>query len=187
LITEIGFPALDAASKDAAEMTIKFAPEFTRMLTGPSKKIALSNDAAKQKKWLPSNFRLEIPGVNCTRVSRIDAITIKQTVGAQRGGIRGGANDEVTTLTATVEASHSADFSNWMKSTSQSPNSTGNKKPGQLDFLSSDGREAFFSLRFPSLSIRRLTPANSGIGLNAVNLVKVEMYYQGVQFHYTAV
>ena len=33
LITEIGFPALDAASKDAAKMTIKFAPEYTRMTT----------------------------------------------------------------------------------------------------------------------------------------------------------
>ena len=31
LITEVGFPALDAASKDAAKMTVKFAPEYTRM------------------------------------------------------------------------------------------------------------------------------------------------------------
>src|SRR5687768_9401445 len=29
LITEIGFPALDAASKDAAKMTLKFSPETT--------------------------------------------------------------------------------------------------------------------------------------------------------------
>jgi hypothetical protein len=30
LITQIGLPALDAASKDAAKMTVKFAPEYTR-------------------------------------------------------------------------------------------------------------------------------------------------------------
>src|SRR5688572_5884613 len=29
LISEIGFPALDAASKEAAKMTLKFSPEFT--------------------------------------------------------------------------------------------------------------------------------------------------------------
>lgn len=31
LITEIGFPALDAGSKDAAKLTIKLAPEYTRI------------------------------------------------------------------------------------------------------------------------------------------------------------
>jgi hypothetical protein len=31
LITEVGFPALDAASKAACRMTVKFAPEYTRM------------------------------------------------------------------------------------------------------------------------------------------------------------
>lgn len=30
LISEIGFPALDASSKDAAKMSIKFSPETTR-------------------------------------------------------------------------------------------------------------------------------------------------------------
>lgn len=30
LITQIGFPALDAAGKDAAKLTIKFSPEYTR-------------------------------------------------------------------------------------------------------------------------------------------------------------
>jgi hypothetical protein len=30
LISEIGLPAMDAASKDAAKMTIKFTPEYTR-------------------------------------------------------------------------------------------------------------------------------------------------------------
>jgi phage tail-like protein len=185
LITEIGFPALDAESKDRARMTIKFAPESTRMLTGPGKKIALSNDAAKQKQWLPSKFRLEIPGVDCTRVSRIDAITIKQTVGAQRGGIRGGpANLELPNLVATVEESHAADFSKWMMSSSQNPNLPGNKKSGQLDFLSADLREALFILRFPNLTIRRLAPEPGKMGLK---MLRAEMYFQGLQFQYSAV
>jgi hypothetical protein len=188
-ITEIGFPTLDAASKDTAKMTIKFAPEFTRMLTGPGKKIALGNEAAKQKRWLPSNFKLEIPGVDCSRVSRIDAITIKPAAGAQRGGTRGGyekgpANLETANLVATVEESRSADFSNWMKSSSRSPNSPGNKKSGQLTFLSENLRETLFTLHFADLSIRRLTPENGKMGHN---VVKAEMYFQGVQFHYTAV
>ncbi|HLZ68718.1 MAG TPA: hypothetical protein VKV26_02295 [Dehalococcoidia bacterium] len=33
LITSIGFPALDAGSKDAAKLTIKVTPEYTRTTT----------------------------------------------------------------------------------------------------------------------------------------------------------
>jgi hypothetical protein len=188
-ITEIGFPALDAASKDEAKMTIKFAPEFTRMVTGPGKKMPMGNEAARKKEWLPSNFRLEIAGVDCSRVSRIDAITIKPTAGAQRGGTRGGyqkgpANLEAPNLVATVEESRSADFSNWMKSSSRSPNSPGNKKSGQLTFLSENLRETLFTLHFTDLSIRRLTPENGKMGRN---VVRAEMYFQGVQFHYSAI
>ena len=43
LITEVGIPAMDGASKDAAYFTLKFAPEYTRTtkasgkVTGPAK------------------------------------------------------------------------------------------------------------------------------------------------------
>src|SRR5579883_3182804 len=40
LITEIGFPALDAASKDAAKMSIKVTPETTRVATGQGASVA---------------------------------------------------------------------------------------------------------------------------------------------------
>ena len=33
-----------------------------------------------QKKWLPSNFRMDIVGVDCSHVSRIDSFTVKQTI-----------------------------------------------------------------------------------------------------------
>src|SRR5262249_54295271 len=39
LISEIGFPALDASSKDAAKMTIKISPEYTRMTHGSGKEL----------------------------------------------------------------------------------------------------------------------------------------------------
>jgi len=37
LLTEVGFPSLDAASKDAAHMTIKFRPESTELVAGTGK------------------------------------------------------------------------------------------------------------------------------------------------------
>src|SRR5262249_6523263 len=81
LITEFGMPALDAASKDAAKMTIKFSPEFTRVAAKTGGAQASTLPAQKvQKKWLPSNFRVQIPGLDCTKVNKIEAITVKQKV-----------------------------------------------------------------------------------------------------------
>src|SRR4029077_17363640 len=78
LITETGIPACDGSSKEPAYMTIKFAPEFTRTVKASGKVVA--NDTKGQKQWLPSNFKLEIDGLDCTRVNKIDAFTIKQSV-----------------------------------------------------------------------------------------------------------
>lgn len=57
LITEVGFPALDAASKDAAKMTVTIRPESS------SRTFARTKDpltARKQKAWLCSNFRVDL-------------------------------------------------------------------------------------------------------------------------------
>lgn len=59
LITEVGMPKLDAASKDAAKMTIKIQPETTSQ-TFARPKYPLTT--RKQKAWLCSNFRLDLGG-----------------------------------------------------------------------------------------------------------------------------
>src|SRR5437588_2334025 len=79
LISEIGFPALDAASKDAARLSVKFAPEYTRLTQGAGA-VTSPGKAVMEKKWLSSNFRLQIAGLDCTRVNKIEAFTIKQAV-----------------------------------------------------------------------------------------------------------
>ena len=70
LISEIGFPALDASSKDAAKITVKITPETTRMKTGSGKQLG-KVEAKIQKKWLPSNFRLKIDGLDCAYSAEI--------------------------------------------------------------------------------------------------------------------
>ena len=49
LVTVIGFPALDASSKDAAKMSIKLTPEYTHMQTGGGKSITALYGAGQQK------------------------------------------------------------------------------------------------------------------------------------------
>src|SRR5262249_1599439 len=51
IITEVGFPALDAASKDAAKMTIKVRPEWTRINARPGGNVSGMTNTKAQKKW----------------------------------------------------------------------------------------------------------------------------------------
>jgi len=82
IITEFGMPALDAASKDNALMSLKFAPETTRKTWGSGGKVTFSSDSKKAKQWLPSNFKLRIDGLDkgCMKVNKIEALTVKQKV-----------------------------------------------------------------------------------------------------------
>src|SRR5262245_60977169 len=77
LITETTIPALDGSSKEPAYLTIKFAPEYTR-ITRASGKVA--GVTSKQKVWLPSNFKVTIDGLDCTRVRSVESFTVKQSV-----------------------------------------------------------------------------------------------------------
>lgn len=79
LIRAVNFPALDAASKDQAALTVKITPESTRPVAGDGSRVNLI-DAAKT--WLASNFRLVIDGLEiaCNDVSRIETITIAQNI-----------------------------------------------------------------------------------------------------------
>ncbi len=81
IITEFAMPALDASSKDAAKMTIKFQPETTKYQLSSTGKPLMKPTASKQKQWLSANFRLRINGLDdsaASRVNKIEALTIKQ-------------------------------------------------------------------------------------------------------------
>ena len=75
-IQETNIPALDGSSKETAYLTLKLTPQ--RTVSGvPSGNLQAAK--ALQKKWLTSNFRLELGKLDTSRVSKIDSFTIKQT------------------------------------------------------------------------------------------------------------
>jgi len=79
LITEVGFPACDAFSKDLAKMNIKIAPAVTRMAGPPPGIAGQALGQAVRKQWLSANFSLKIAGcpAACAHVNKIEAITVK--------------------------------------------------------------------------------------------------------------
>ncbi len=77
-ITEVGFPATDGASKDAAFMTLKFSPWITRNKKGDGS-VVQGTSSTSQKMWAPSDFKFTVDGVD-VKASKVDGLTVKQSV-----------------------------------------------------------------------------------------------------------
>ena len=91
-ITEITFPKNDGSSKDPCYLTVKFSPEYTRHKKGDGSK-AKAQIGPARKRWIASNFRLQIDGLDCKKVNAIDGFTIKQkiqedAIGERRESVR---------------------------------------------------------------------------------------------------
>jgi len=194
LITEIGFPALDAASKDAAKMSIKFSPEWTEWKKGSGKvdpsKYALGK--GEQKKWLPANFRLVIAGLEegCKKVNKIEALTLKQKVvenpvGELRTYEKEPANLEVPNLVITLAESHADAFYQWHHDfVIKGDNGQDKEKGGTLEYLTPDLKTTLFTLTFHQLGIFKLTPEKVEAGSENIRRLKAEMYCEKIDFAY---
>jgi phage tail-like protein len=86
LLLETTIPALDASTKEPGYLTLAFLPERVAEHKGPAAAGAAAAAAAatgeptRAKQFIVSNFRLELDGLDCTRVARIDPFTVKQEI-----------------------------------------------------------------------------------------------------------
>jgi len=191
LITEVGFPALDAASKDAAKMTIKLQPEYTRRVRGSGQSVKVP--ASKQKKWLTSNFRLKIDGLDesTARVNKIEALTIKQKVvehpvGEMRDYEQEATAVEIPNLVITLAESEAWPLYDWHEDfVLRGNNHQDKEKSGTLEFLAIDQKEVLFALEFRHLGIFKVTPDKMEAGAEGIRRVKAEMYCEDIRFTYS--
>ena len=123
LISEIAFPALDAASKSTAAMTIKLSPERMEFQKGDGSTLSGGEAPAqmtKQKLWLTSNFRFELDrfkGDPSLRNLKIEAFTVKQNIIPNPIGTDMDARKEVgrLELPQIVVTFPESDIEGWMK------------------------------------------------------------------------
>lgn len=189
LITEVGFPALDASSKEPAKMSLKFAVEYTRMMAKTGASIKGELGKGQQKRWTPANFRLEIDGMsNCTPyVNKIEALTIKQKVvdnplGQFRDFQKEPAHIEFPNLVITVNESHADDFYKWHEDFVIKGNCTqDHEKTGSLTYLSADLKD-LFTVTFSGLGIFSAKREKSESASENIKRVKFEMYCEQLKF-----
>ena len=184
LITEVGFPALDAASKDAAKMTIKFQPEHTRTATTGGG--SLASGPPVHEKWLVSNFKLTINGMNTSFVTSVDAINIKLNFAAGNAD-RGPhlASIDAPNMKIRIPESHAQDFVSWHQDfVINGNNSTENEKVGSLSFLSPDLKTEFFRLDLSGLGIFALDADPLTLAGDSVRHVTAQLYCDKMIFNF---
>jgi phage tail-like protein len=188
LITEIGFPALDAASKDAMKLNLSFGPEYTRNIPKPggAPKSATKRD---QHQWSPANFRVTAEGLNgaLSRCSKVEALAIKQKIsenpiGELRDYEKEPASMEIPNLVCTVTESHAEEFYQWHEDFVINGNCTEkHEKTFAIQYLDQARKTVLMELELMRCGIFKLTPDKVEAGMEAIRKVKVEMYCEEIR------
>lgn len=187
VITETTLPACDAAGKEPAYLTLKFAPEYTRR-TKASGRVAGDFGRAEQKAWLPSNFRLTIDGLDCTRVVRIESFTVKaiqprEAAGQERDYHLEPGRVEFPHLKITMPAAGSQTWQDWFESfVIKGVNASQNEKSGTLEFLSPNRKEVLATVEFTGLGIFRLEASAPHDNADQIGRVTAELYCERMKW-----
>jgi phage tail-like protein len=188
LITETGIPACDAGSKDPSFLTVKFAPEFVRTKPASGKIQFETSKDAQQKLWLPQNFKLEIDGLDCTRVNKVDAFTVKQSVSTDSiGGARDYLKEpgalEFPNLKVTLPVSAGQTWFDWFSDFVVSGNNgEDNEKSGRLVFLSPNRQTELLEIKFFNLGIFKLTDDTWRSTDDQIARLTAELYCERMEF-----
>jgi phage tail-like protein len=187
LLTETAFPALDASAKDPASITLKFRPEQSRYKPGSSAPVKLGPYAtAGAMRWVIGNFRITIGDLEkaCAKVTRIDALrvkfgVVKESDSNSRGTqiLPGGV--EFSNLKITVPDTAATDLLGWFDDfVLKGNNSDRNEKDGLLEYLTPDGKKAYFTIKLTNLGIMKIeTPPGK-------REVTAEMYCEQMELAY---
>jgi phage tail-like protein len=187
-ISEFTIPACDRSSKDPGYVTIKMSPEFTTALAGKGGTLPTELSLAKQKSWLPANFRLQIQGLEdaSTNVMRIEPITIKQKVADQPVGElrtyqKEPASFEYSNLAIYLPEVSAGPFFQWFQDFVVKGNNTDDKeKAGFLDLISPDKSTSMLRINFNHLGIFSFAPVKAQASTDTIRQVKVEMYCEQI-------
>jgi phage tail-like protein len=186
LISEITFPDIDASSRQPGYLTLKFAPEYTRYSKASGKVDGPARPAPKA--WLPANFRLEIAGLDCTKVNKIDTFTIKQSttsddIGDARDKLREPGKLEFPNLRITLAEVAAQSWIDWHEDfVIKGNNDSTKERTGSLILLSPNVQQELARINFYNLGIFRLAPTRSEANADQIKRVTAELYCERMEF-----
>jgi hypothetical protein len=130
VLVETTVPTLDAASHNPPVFTVRLAPELTRDVTPPTTLPPAGPGGPDT--FLSSSFRLNIDGLDCTRVAKIDSFTVTQS-------LTGGNALEFSNLRIELSAASAATWRAWFQTfVIDGHSNAANENTGTLAFLNAN-------------------------------------------------
>lgn len=188
LIQEVGIPALDASSKEAAYLNLSLDPEYTRYKKGDGKKPSSEYGKFQQKTWIPSNFRVEIAGLDCKKIRKVDALTVKSTTqrdeaGDQRDNPVIPGKLECPNVKITLSAQGADSWWNWHEEMVIKGN-TEMEKNIALVFLNQKRDKEISRVNLTNCGIFKLSASAGEAMADAVKTLDAELYAEEIDIEY---
>jgi hypothetical protein len=182
LITEIGFPAADAGSKDPAHLRVTIQAESTRRQPGSGKRVP-GGISTRRQRWLAANFRFTIAGLEnaMKRVDRVESLVLRRPVTRTPKALVQGSLD-VPDVVFSVAAIDAAQFSEWFDDFIVKGNSTADKeRTGSLEWLDATLKGALIGVGMRGLGILRVSEQEANAGTEAIPRVTVQLYCEAME------
>jgi len=182
-ITTCEFPACDAKSKEGAYISLTIDPERTVDRAG-DKSDMKGNLGIKTKKWLPSNFLLDISGLPCKRVSKISAVKFEvklasDYVGAFRDATKHPAKATFTDIDVTFSM---ADYPEWRAYYEdfviKGNSSDANEKDATLTWLANDAKTPLAELTLKHMGMVSLERVAASAGKEEIDSATAKFYVE---------
>ena len=184
LISEIAFPACDGGSKDPAYLTVKFTP-YISTFKKAGNEIVKEPAATKQKQWISSNFRLDIDGLECKRVKKVNSFTVKQTlvdsIGDARDYAKEPARIEYPNLTLLIPQIDIETWYAWYENfLVKANNADQDEKSGTLTLLAPNQQDQIAQINLQGIGLKRFTPFLGSNTSNSDSIAhfEVELYIE---------
>ena len=181
-INKISIPPLDVDNPEPGYWTVELDAEILRYGTEPLKDEDVAGDEnVGSKKWLCSNFRLELGDLPCDRVSKIDGFTWEQGVVydsfAEERNAKEKASLKVPNLHLSISMADLAPWQEWFdRALKEGDDETATQ--GSLAFLGPDMKEELATIGFEHIGIISLEQEAVEANAEQVARFTVELYVE---------
>jgi phage tail-like protein len=182
-IKKVTLPTLEGSNKEAGYFTVELDPYRIRYEGGGGAAIQ-GEENANTKKWLCSNFRFEVSGLEeaCKRISKVESLTweqkvVKDEVGQFREPTKHAAALTVPNIKLTISMADIGPWAEWHKSFVIDGKCTdGDEKQASLTLLGPDLTEELMTINFNHVGLISLEQDALEANSEKVASFTIEMY-----------
>lgn len=186
VVAGLEIPTLDVDARTGGEGMLWLRPRSERSIILHGDNSIAPLTLPKQKKWLPSNFRLTIDGLDaaCKHVNKIEAITIKQRgvdapLPTRRVSSAALSTSAGSPLVFMLPESDVKGFEDWLLASVRGVKA-GTRKTATLELLSPDEKTVLATFKGVDASIVAIKAAPLSVG-ESMRRAKVELLVENWQ------